>query len=80
MCFHAVSENPQTFNQALLLIASLAKLVPEAVLQTVMPVFTFMGSNVLHRDDSYSFNVVRKVSESSRSSCEYTDILYHPDH
>ncbi|KAI0092311.1 armadillo-type protein [Irpex rosettiformis] len=59
-----VSENPQTFNQALLLVASLAKLVPEAVLQTVMPVFTFMGSNVLHRDDSYSFNVVRKTIDS----------------
>jgi U3 small nucleolar RNA-associated protein 10 len=26
-----------------------------------MPVFTFMGSNVFHRDDSYSFKVVQKV-------------------
>jgi len=26
-----------------------------------MPVFTFMGSNVFHRDDSYSFRVVQKV-------------------
>jgi U3 small nucleolar RNA-associated protein 10 len=56
-----VSENPQTFNQALLLIANLVKLIPEVVLQTVMPVFTFMGSHVFQRDDSYSFNVVQKV-------------------
>jgi len=56
-----VSENPQTFNQCLLLIASLAHLAPEFVMQNVMPIFTFMGSNVFHRDDSYSFRVVEKV-------------------
>jgi len=57
-----VSENPQTFHQALLLISSLAHLAPEAVLRNVMPIFTFMGSSVLHRDDEYSFKVVQKVS------------------
>jgi hypothetical protein len=25
-------------------------------------VFTFMGSNVFHRDDNYSFRVVQKVN------------------
>ncbi|KAI0692328.1 hypothetical protein BC835DRAFT_1416622 [Cytidiella melzeri] len=59
-----VSENPQTSNQALLLVSSLARLVPEAVLQNVMPVFTFMGANVFHRDDSYSFKVVQKTIDS----------------
>ncbi|EKM74924.1 hypothetical protein AGABI1DRAFT_123475 [Agaricus bisporus var. burnettii JB137-S8] len=53
--------NPQTFNQALLLMASLARLAPESVLHNVMPVFTFMGSNVFHRDDTYSFSVVQKT-------------------
>lgn len=56
-----VSDNPQTFHQALLLMSSLARLAPEAVLRHVMPIFTFMGSNILHRDDSYSFKVVQKV-------------------
>ena len=57
-----VSDNPQTFHQALLLVSSLAHLAPEAVLRNVMPIFTFMGSSVLHRDDEYSFKVVQKVS------------------
>ncbi|KAF9553866.1 hypothetical protein CPC08DRAFT_672807 [Agrocybe pediades] len=56
-----VSNNPQTFHQALLLIANLARLAPESVLYNVMPVFTFMGSNVFHRDDSYSFKVVQQT-------------------
>lgn len=56
-----VSGNPETFNQALLLMANLARLAPESVLYNVMPVFTFMGSNVFHRDDTYSFKVVQQV-------------------
>lgn len=56
-----VSESPQTFNQALLLTATLARLAPNAILHNIMPIFTFMGSNVFHRDDSYSFRVVQKV-------------------
>ncbi|KAI0070967.1 hypothetical protein K474DRAFT_1669523 [Panus rudis PR-1116 ss-1] len=59
-----VSENPQTFNQALLLMATLARLAPDAVLLNIMPIFTFMGSNVFHRDDSYSFRVVQKTIDS----------------
>ncbi|KAF8797612.1 hypothetical protein BYT27DRAFT_7204423 [Phlegmacium glaucopus] len=56
-----VSGNPQTFNQALLLMANLARLAPESVLYNIMPVFTFMGSNVFHRDDTYSFKVVQQT-------------------
>lgn len=56
-----VSNNPQTFHQALLLMANLARLAPDSVLHHVMPVFTFMGSNVFHRDDTYSFKVVQQV-------------------
>ncbi|EGO02920.1 hypothetical protein SERLA73DRAFT_102973 [Serpula lacrymans var. lacrymans S7.3] len=52
-----VSDNPQTFHQALLLMGSLARLTPDSVLHNVMPIFTFMGSNIFHRDDSYSFKV-----------------------
>lgn len=42
-------------------MASLARIAPDAVLHNVMPIFTFMGSNVFHRDDTYSFRVVQKV-------------------
>ncbi|KAJ7079966.1 hypothetical protein B0H15DRAFT_1025307 [Mycena belliarum] len=59
-----VADNPQTFNQALLLMATLARLSPDSVLHNVMPVFTFMGSNVFHRDDSYSFKVVQRTIDS----------------
>ncbi|EPQ56067.1 hypothetical protein GLOTRDRAFT_129071 [Gloeophyllum trabeum ATCC 11539] len=58
------ADNPQTFNQVLLLMASMARLAPEAVLHNIMPIFTFMGSNVFHRDDAYSFNVVQKTIDS----------------
>lgn len=42
-------------------MADLARLTPESVLHNIMPVFTFMGSNVFHRDDTYSFRVVQQV-------------------
>ena len=62
---HALSEaadNPQTFHQALLLFAKMAKLAPESMIYNVMPVFTFMGSSVVNRDDAYSFRVVQQVN------------------
>lgn len=42
-------------------MANLARLTPNSVLHNIMPIFTFMGSNVFHRDDSYSFKVVQNV-------------------
>jgi U3 small nucleolar RNA-associated protein 10 len=69
-----VAENPQTFHQALLLIASLARLAPDSVVHNVMPVFMFMGSNVFHRDDSYSFSVVQKVCMSETCVCRPADL------
>lgn len=56
-----VSENTQVANQALLLVASLARLAPDSAVHNVMPVFTFMGTNLLHRDDSFSFRIIQKV-------------------
>ncbi|EEP78650.1 predicted protein [Uncinocarpus reesii 1704] len=52
------SESPQVQNTALLLIAGLATVAPELVLHSVMPVFTFMGSSVLRKDDEYSALVI----------------------
>lgn len=69
-----MSDNPQTFHQALLLISSLAHLAPEAVLRNVMPIFTFMGSSILHRDDEYSFKVVQKVGVNEVFSPDLTNL------
>ena len=76
-----VSDNPQTFNQALLLISSLARLAPEVVIRNVMPIFTFMGSSVLHRDDEYSSKVVQKVGANEMFLAERTNsITDHRQH
>jgi U3 small nucleolar RNA-associated protein 10 len=61
------SNNPRTAQRALLVAGELARLVPEGVLHNVMPIFTFMGTSELQRDDAYSFGVVEKVSPSSNS-------------
>ncbi|KAF9190434.1 HEAT repeat-containing protein 1 [Haplosporangium sp. Z 767] len=58
-----VTGNPQTHNQALLLMAAIASLCPEKVLHNIMPVFTFMGANVLRQDDNYSFHVIQQTLE-----------------
>ncbi|KAJ1018800.1 hypothetical protein NDA16_004605 [Ustilago loliicola] len=58
------STNPQTFQHALLLLSKIANIAPEAVLHNVMPIFTFVGSTVLQRDDAFSFSVVEKVLQS----------------
>ncbi|PGH07574.1 hypothetical protein AJ79_06244 [Helicocarpus griseus UAMH5409] len=52
------SQSPQVQNTALLLIAGLATIAPELILHSVMPIFTFMGSNVLKKDDEYSALVI----------------------
>lgn len=55
---------PQTFQQALLLLSVLGSITPEVVLHNVMPIFTFVGSTMLQRDDDYSFVVVEKTLQS----------------
>lgn len=59
------SSNPRTSQMALLFIGSLARLVPDAVLHNVMPIFTYVGSSDFQRDDAYSFSVVEKTVEST---------------
>ncbi|KAJ9229994.1 U3 small nucleolar RNA-associated protein 10 [Paecilomyces variotii] len=52
------TESPQVQNTALLLVAGLSVVAPELVLHSVMPIFTFMGSSVLRKDDEYSVSVI----------------------
>ncbi|KAM0786108.1 hypothetical protein ACM66B_006918 [Microbotryomycetes sp. NB124-2] len=58
------SQNPQICQQALLLLAKLGPIVPDQLVHNVMPIFTFMGANVLQRDDAYSMRVVESTLEN----------------
>ncbi|KAJ3324436.1 HEAT repeat-containing protein 1 [Boothiomyces sp. JEL0866] len=58
------TDNPQTHNSALLLLAAIGKILPDIVLVNIMPVFTFMGANILRQDDNYSFHVVQQTLET----------------
>ncbi|XP_068615018.1 HEAT repeat-containing protein 1, partial [Brachionichthys hirsutus] len=59
-CIRA-SDMPQTHHQALLLLGAAATVFPEKVLHNIMPIFTFMGANILRLDDAYSFRVIDKT-------------------
>lgn len=61
------AESPQVQNTALLLVAGLAVVAPELVLHSVMPIFTFMGSSVLRKDDEYSAHVIDQVCYPSQT-------------
>jgi len=56
--------SPQVRNSALQLVATLATVTPELVLHSVMPIFTFMGANVLRQDDDFTVYVVNQTMES----------------
>ncbi|KAH8728106.1 U3 small nucleolar RNA-associated protein 10 [Phaeosphaeriaceae sp. PMI808] len=55
------STSPQVQNSALLLIANLASWVPDLILHSLMPIFTFIGSTLLRQQDDYSAQVVDKT-------------------
>ncbi|XP_060950975.1 HEAT repeat-containing protein 1-like [Limanda limanda] len=55
------SDMPQTHHHALLLLGAAATIFPEKVLHNIMPIFTFMGANILRLDDAYSFRVIDKT-------------------
>nr|XP_020444378.1 HEAT repeat-containing protein 1 isoform X1 [Monopterus albus]XP_020444379.1 HEAT repeat-containing protein 1 isoform X1 [Monopterus albus] len=56
-----VSNMPQTHHHALLLLGTVATIFPEKVLHNIMPIFTFMGANIMRLDDAYSFRVIDKT-------------------
>ncbi|CAN9508835.1 unnamed protein product [Ophioblennius macclurei] len=55
------SDVPQTHHHALLLLGAVATIFPEKVLHNIMPIFTFMGANVIRLDDVYSFRVIENT-------------------
>lgn len=61
-CFRTTS-SPQVQQAALLLMSSLASVVPELIIHSVMPIFTFMGTSLLRQSDEYSAHVVDQVCQ-----------------
>ncbi|KAL4401209.1 90S preribosome protein [Malassezia pachydermatis] len=59
-----VSSNMQSINHAILLLARFARLDAELVLHNIMPIFTFVGLNVLQRDDRFTLSVVEQTLRS----------------
>ncbi|XP_014122912.2 HEAT repeat-containing protein 1 [Zonotrichia albicollis] len=55
------SKMPQTHHHCLLLLSAVAGIFPDKVLHNIMPIFTFMGANVLRLDDTYTFQVINKT-------------------
>lgn len=58
------STNPKTHHQAFLLLNLAATMFPDRVLENVMSIFVFMGSNLVRQDDSYSFQVLSQIIET----------------
>ena len=55
------ADNPQVQNSALLVLASLSTIVPDKMVHNVMPIFTFIGNNMLSKDDEHSINVINEA-------------------
>lgn len=58
------TQNLQTQNSALLLLSEIAKVRPEEVLLNIMPVFVFIGTNIIRKDDNYNFYVIHRTLET----------------
>jgi U3 small nucleolar RNA-associated protein 10 len=59
-----ITSNTQVQQASLLLMSNLATLVPELIVHSVMPIFTFMGSNLLKQSDDYTAHVIDTTIES----------------
>ncbi|XP_029449670.1 HEAT repeat-containing protein 1 [Rhinatrema bivittatum] len=58
------SDMPQTHHHALMLLGSAATIFPDKVLHNIMPIFTFMGANIMRLDDTYSFRVISRTVQT----------------
>ncbi|KAJ6235891.1 heat repeat-containing protein [Anaeramoeba flamelloides] len=56
-----IGDNPQTHNQALLTLSSIAKLYPHKVVKQIVNIFSYLGEHTLKRDDNYTFIVIEKT-------------------
>nr|CAB3252272.1 HEAT repeat-containing protein 1 [Phallusia mammillata] len=58
------TENSLVHREAILLLAESVQFFPDKIVHTIMSIFTFMGSSLLRRDDSYSFQVISQTIQS----------------
>ena len=72
-----IAESPQVRKAALLLLSALASHMPESVLNSLMPIFTFMGTNILERNDDHSAYVVRQVCVNSLRIWQIRSLIIH---
>ena len=62
-CFRTTTST-QVQQASLLLMSSLSAIAPDLIVHSVMPIFTFMGSNMLRLSDDYSAHVIERTIES----------------
>jgi U3 small nucleolar RNA-associated protein 10 len=62
-CFRTTT-SPQVQQAALLLMSTLARVYPELIIHSIMPIFTFMGTTILRQSDDYSAHVVDQTIDS----------------
>ncbi|KAJ1984272.1 snoRNA-binding rRNA-processing protein utp10 [Dimargaris cristalligena] len=60
--------NTQTHRACLTLLGQMAILYPDEVLHHAMPIFTFMGMNILHHDDEYTFTTIQSALQNILSA------------
>ncbi|KAJ3122248.1 HEAT repeat-containing protein 1 [Nowakowskiella sp. JEL0407] len=58
------TENAQTINYCLNLLATITTINSRLVVTNIMPIFTFMGNSVLRHDDNYSFSIIHKILQT----------------
>jgi hypothetical protein len=59
-----VTDNIQSHNLVFSCLSNVARMHAQLVLTSVMPIFTFMGTNVLRQDDDFSFFIIKKTITS----------------
>lgn len=59
-----ISVNPQTQQNALLLLTYCANFIPQEVLNNIVNIFTFMGSSVVRVDDAFSFIIIKDIIDT----------------
>ena len=50
--------------QGYILLSEAARLMPDRIIHSIMPIFTFMGTNIARNDDGYSFQVIIHAIEA----------------
>lgn len=69
------TQNPQTHHHALQLLTKLSKMVPDAVLNHILEIFTFMGDSIVRRDDAYVYQLISNIVKSAVPTLKQKNIV-----